>query len=128
MTTRERLQALADLEPGWLDGEGLPIAEEVIAWAADVLEAAEGKGMPAPHIFPSPCGGIQAEWSFGRVEVSAFFDMDVKVIDCLRVFCHAPSSTEVYSEGELDCEEEITGDGAAERVAAFVLASMAVSP
>lgn len=56
-----RLDELAALKPGWLDGEGVPPGPGVIALAAAIAESSQvwAKGM---RIYPTPEGGIELEW------------------------------------------------------------------
>jgi len=80
-----RLAALAELEPGWLDGVGAPIPPRTLVRLADLLKVAERDGLPRPYLYPTPEGEVQAEWSFMGAEVSARFDQDVNVVSCVGV-------------------------------------------
>lgn len=58
-----RLKAMGDLEDGWLDGEGIKPELRTIKNASEVLLGiVDREGLPAPVVFPTPDGGIQAEW------------------------------------------------------------------
>ena len=58
-----RLEAMGDLEGGWLDGEGVAPDRPTITLASAVLaEIVDREGLSAPAVFPTPEGGIQAEW------------------------------------------------------------------
>lgn len=64
---RERMDYLATLEDGWLDGEGRGLPEEGCAWASSFLCALVADGMEKPHLFPTESGGLSCEWdSRGR--------------------------------------------------------------
>jgi hypothetical protein len=66
-----RLEELALLESGWLDGKGGlaldPAALKRLSEAFDQFFAVE---LPLPHLYPTAEGGVQAEWSSGEWEVS----------------------------------------------------------
>jgi len=58
-----RLTAMGEMEAGWLDGEGVAPDRLTINLASAVLpEVVDREGLPAPAVFPTPDGGIQAEW------------------------------------------------------------------
>lgn len=57
-----RLQELAELRPGWLDGSGQPPTRQSIQAAEALLFALIESRLPRPGIFPTPEGGIQMEW------------------------------------------------------------------
>lgn len=51
-----RIDSLAALEPGWLDGQGLPPTSQAVACARRVAP-----GLPEAGIFPRLDGGISLE-------------------------------------------------------------------
>jgi len=58
-----RLVELTELQAGWLDGEGQPVSQQAQA-SADVLrQLLEQYEVPVPFLYPTPEGGLQAEWS-----------------------------------------------------------------
>jgi hypothetical protein len=69
----ERLTQLAQLEPGWLYGEGVPIPASEITWLIALFARLEILGMPQPHLFPTPEGHVQAEWSLPHGDIEACF-------------------------------------------------------
>jgi hypothetical protein len=78
-----RLDILAELSNGWLDGdEGLSIPETTIEWVRDVLVRAEECGMPRPYLYPTFDGGLQAEWEFPGTDVCAKFDPEGRQVLC----------------------------------------------
>ena len=83
--TEARLAALATLDDGWLDNAGVAIAPTGLAWLTATLTAAIGEGLPLPHLYPTPDGNVQAEWSFAGTEVSALFDASAKAASCVGV-------------------------------------------
>jgi len=74
-----RLDELASLEPGWLDGEGIPPDAVVIARARRILADLMSFEVPRPRVFPTPEGGVQAEWTVGDHEISVTFEPDGKL-------------------------------------------------
>ncbi len=70
-----RLRALGELQPGWLDGEGVAMDPAGLDWLARVLELVVAENAPRPHLYPTPDGAVLAEWTFPDAEVSAEFDL-----------------------------------------------------
>lgn len=69
-----RLSQLAALEIGWLDGDGAPPTQKALSLAERVLTELLAMEVPSPRAFPTPDGGIQAEWTIGHREVSVTFE------------------------------------------------------
>lgn len=71
---RVRLDKLKELGDGWLDGRGValdrPLLQRVAVWFDEQLD----EGLPLPRIYPTPEGGVEAEWLVGRLDVSVEFD------------------------------------------------------
>lgn len=59
----ERLDYLANLKPGWLDGSGEAISEVAIQTAESFLFKVLDAELERPGVFPTPDGGIQMEWA-----------------------------------------------------------------
>ena len=58
-----RLGAMGDLRPGWLDGEGVGPDQATMNIASQILpDLIDREGLPAPAVFPTKDGSIQAEW------------------------------------------------------------------
>ena len=70
-TIDTRLDELAALSDGWLDGEVLAPTPHAIATARAVLRLLPDA--PRPHLFPTPEGEVSAEWIIGRVSADACF-------------------------------------------------------
>lgn len=58
----DRITALAQLQPGWLDGDGRTVRPRCIAQARQAVHAITKHDLPAPGIYPTVTGGIQFEW------------------------------------------------------------------
>jgi hypothetical protein len=68
-----RLGELEELRRGWLDGEGEALAPDATRRAREILSELASADVPRPRLYPTPEGGVQAEWSIGRYEVSLTF-------------------------------------------------------
>lgn len=75
----KRLSAMGELEAGWLDGSGVGPDHPTICLASTVLpEIVDREGLPAPVVFPTPEGGIQAEWQGTPWSIEVLFMPDEK--------------------------------------------------
>ena len=73
-----RLDQLASLEDGWLDGKGMAPRKDGLRWMAKVFDKSFDPALPLPHIYPTPEGGLQAEWNLGRWSVSLEIDLSTR--------------------------------------------------
>lgn len=71
-----RIAELAELQPGWLDGDGASLAPAALRNARITLAELLRLGVPRPRIYPTPEGGIQAEWAAGDYEINITFEPD----------------------------------------------------
>ena len=69
---------LARLEDGWLDGEGNAPDREGLAWLADRFERCWPRDLPSPYLYPTPEGGVLAEWSLPPYEASIEVDLGAR--------------------------------------------------
>lgn len=72
----KRLDELAELKAGWLDGDGEPPANAALGQAKRLLGELIMGGAPRPQIFPTLEGGVQAEWAANGNEISIAFEPD----------------------------------------------------
>ena len=70
-----RLHVLSALADGWLDGKGLAPAKDGLRWLAQAFDDKFDAGLVLPYLYPTPEGGVQAEWSVGDWEVSLEMDL-----------------------------------------------------
>lgn len=72
---RVRMQTLAELPEGWHGGEGVAPSPDALTRAREVLARllVEYPAIPRPKTFPTPEGGVQAEWACGSVIADARF-------------------------------------------------------
>jgi hypothetical protein len=73
-TLDDRLDELAALPEGWLDGEGVPPDRVVLRRARQVLADLLNLDVPRPRVFATPEGGVQAEWTARDHETSVTFE------------------------------------------------------
>lgn len=73
-----RIDSLASVGEGWLEGEGRAPTEGVLARAREVLARllVEHRDIERPKVFPTPEGGLQAEWAIGSWAAEARFEPD----------------------------------------------------
>lgn len=69
-----RLDEIASLNTGWLDGEGARPDRNALARASRLLADLLSFEVPRPRIFPTPEGGVQAEWAITDHEISITFE------------------------------------------------------
>lgn len=75
-TLDRRFDELAALPAGWLDGEGASPDAVVLDRARRILAELVYFDVPRPRVFPTPEGGVQAEWTVAGHEVSVTFEPD----------------------------------------------------
>ncbi len=73
-----RLEQMAELRDGWLDGEGNAPKKERLAWLADMFDAHFDGDLPLPYLYPTAEGRVQAEWTMNGREVSLEIDLETK--------------------------------------------------
>ena len=74
MRKAERCMELLDLAPAWLDGEGLPPSRDLLELVVEWLGAHQRNNVQQPRLFPTPEGGVEAEWRIGSLDLSIEFD------------------------------------------------------
>jgi hypothetical protein len=65
---------LLELAPGWLNGEGLPPTGKLLELVGAWLGEHQRQDLEQPRLFPTPEGGVEAEWRIGRLDLSIEFD------------------------------------------------------
>lgn len=84
---KKRITELKALKQGWLDGDGAPINDYYLKLFTKMLiDLNKQNGLPLPHLYPTPEGMLQAEWSAGSWEISAETDaagnINLHAVDC----------------------------------------------
>ena len=87
-----RLEELALLKDGWLDGKGKALDQGSLKRLALAMERWFDADLPLPYLYPTPEGGVQAEWSLGQAEVSLEFSFPglnaaLQVVDLVTGEC-----------------------------------------
>jgi hypothetical protein len=72
-----RLEELKLLKVGWLDGKGIPPAQDGLNWLAAEFDRSYPDDLPSPYLYPTAEGGVRAEWSILTYELS--LEIDVKL-------------------------------------------------
>ncbi len=74
----KRLNEIGLLKDGWLDGEGRSRDSNALDWLKKSFLSYYPDEAPTPHLYPTPEGGIQAEWSINGWEVSTEINLETK--------------------------------------------------
>lgn len=69
-----RLEDLATLQDGWLNGKGKALDGGMLQRLAQDFDQYFDTELPLPYLYPTPEGGIQAEWAFAGSEISLEID------------------------------------------------------
>ncbi|MBD3377256.1 hypothetical protein GF406_19670 [candidate division KSB1 bacterium] len=70
-----RLDELSRLSDGWLDGRGRALDAQGLQWLGNSFSANLDSQLPLPYLYPTAEGGVQAEWSINKWEVSLEIDL-----------------------------------------------------
>lgn len=76
-----RLDVLAELEEGWLDGKGHAPDKTELAWLSTKFDTLYDPTLPLPYLYPTAEGGVQSEWSLGDWEISLEIDLGEKTAE-----------------------------------------------
>ncbi len=69
-----QIEQLRHLPAGWLDGKGEPPSGQLLNQISTWLES-HLRGEPQlPRLYPTPEGGVEAEWLIGRLDLSIEFE------------------------------------------------------
>lgn len=70
-----RLDEFRTLKHGWLDGKGFAPSPDGLNWLTSRFERHFPDDLPNPYLYPTPAGGVQAEWSLSGHEISLEIDL-----------------------------------------------------
>jgi hypothetical protein len=74
-----RIDELKLLKTGWLDGKGLAPSHDGLQWLAEAFNMHFSDDLPLPHLYPTPEGGIRAEWSIKSHDLSLEIDFTTHI-------------------------------------------------
>ena len=69
-----QIEQLRQLPAGWLDGKGVPPSTQLLDQISTWLESHLHDEQPSPRLYPTPEGGVEAEWLIGRLDLSIEFE------------------------------------------------------
>lgn len=106
----KRIDELAELKDGWLDGEGVALDANQLALIAEKLEAHFPENVLLPAIVPTPAGDLLFEWAVkGHPSVDFFMETGVAEF-------HSFGNDEI----EIEREFRLTDDNAWEQFFSFL--------
>ena len=70
-----QLDDLGTLREGWLDGDGIALDKDGLKWFSATFADLYPADLPLPHLYPTPIGGLQAEWSLHGCEMDLEVDL-----------------------------------------------------
>lgn len=71
-----QLDDFRDMQDGWLDGDGFAPSHAGIDWLIGMFSQHYLHELPLPYIYPTPEGGVLAEWSLQSNEISLEIDLE----------------------------------------------------
>ena len=74
-----RLDELRTLADGWCEGAGKAPSSPGLDWLAESFNRRYPEELPLPHLYPTPAGGVQAEWSFPSADITVDIDTEQRV-------------------------------------------------
>ena len=78
LDVRRRIGELRQLPEGWLDGKGLAPDPQGLTWLAEQFDAFDSARLPRPYLFPTPEGGVLAEWPQNPWSLSLEIDLSAR--------------------------------------------------
>ena len=70
-----RLDEFRDMKDGWLEGGGVAPSLDGLDWLASTFDRHFPDDLPLPYLYPTPEGGVEAEWSLGSQSI--IFEIDL---------------------------------------------------
>lgn len=89
-----RMEELAELRDGWLDGKGHAPERSALNWLARSFEVNFDPDLPLPYLYPTAAGGIQAEWSIDNWEVTLDIDLPKQTAEYQALHLTSQNCTE----------------------------------
>jgi hypothetical protein len=70
-----QIECIRSLHYGWHDGDGLAPSSHMLNQISAWLDESHLLGaQPPPRLYPTPEGGVEAEWLIGRLDLSIEFE------------------------------------------------------
>lgn len=73
-----RLDEFRRLKNGWLEGRGVAPNHDGLGWFSAGFDQYFPDDLPLPHVYPTPDGGLQAEWTLASNEISLEVDLSMR--------------------------------------------------
>lgn len=70
-----QLDAMKAIRDGWLDGAGKAPPADGLGWLSGCFDRFYNEPSPPPYLYPTEAGGVQAEWTIGRMEAELVVDL-----------------------------------------------------
>jgi hypothetical protein len=93
-----RLEDLAKLQEGWLDGSGRSLNEEALVALANHFDTFFDDDLPLPFLYPTPEGGVQAEWNLNQNEWSVTLEVALEKLE---------GEFQAFNLKSKDCQEHL---------------------
>ena len=96
-----RLEELANLKDRWLDGKGIAPDRARLKALLQNFDRYFDAALPLPYLYPTPEGGVLAEWSLGQWSVS----LDIEIASQTARYEAVHLTADESSEFTLDLNE-----------------------
>ena len=70
-----RIEDLRLLKDGWFEGRGRGLDCDGLNWLSQAFDRHYPDELPYPYLYPTPEGGLRAEWSIEPHEISLEIDL-----------------------------------------------------
>jgi hypothetical protein len=111
-----RLDELAELKDGWLNGQGIAPDRAKLEWLAQTFDFNYDPDLPLPHLYPTAEGGIQAEWSIAEWEIT----LEVHLESRTGEFQAVNMANDTMEEAVIDLSENSGWSALNTRLKAFI--------
>ena len=107
-----RLDELRAMQNGWLDGAGSAPSHQGLDWLSANFESHFPDDLPLPYLYPTPEGGIEAQWSLEANSIILEIHLDTHQGDWLR-FAKEDDDNEdsqIFDLDDADAWQQFTGE------------------
>lgn len=99
MSPEAQIEKLSRLHDGWLDGIGKAPNPIRLRWLAEQFDRYYPDDVPQPHMYPTPEGDIQLEWTFNSTEAELIIVLASGIAEWLE--------TDVATMGSAESEVDL---------------------